>query len=107
MHNVLNAKFHAQEAQIVAEAGRLDAVTIATKHGGPRYGHHPWRTPRGAFGRRSGQAEHDQVIELGGLHVIGTERHDARRIDNQLRGRSGRARATPAPASSSCRWRTS
>ena len=89
VHNVLNAKYHAQEAQIVAEAGRLDAVTIATNMAGRGTdiilgGRHEGRSAA------QWQAEHDQVIELGGLQVLGTERHDARRIDNQLRGRSGR-----------------
>ncbi len=88
-HNVLNAKYHAQEADIIAEAGRLNAVTIATNMAGrgtdiilggrlAERDQHQWRR------------EHDAVIELGGLHVVGTERHEARRIDNQLRGRTGR-----------------
>ncbi len=89
VHNVLNAKFHAQEAQIVAEAGRLDAVTIATNMAGRGTDIILGGRPEGRSDAQW-QAEHDQVIELGGLHVIGTERHDARRIDNQLRGRSGR-----------------
>ena len=88
-HNVLNAKYHAQEAVIVADAGHEGAVTIATNMAG-----------RGTDiilgGKLDGraasdwQAAHDRVIELGGLYVLGTERHEARRIDNQLRGRSGR-----------------
>ena len=88
-HNVLNAKYHAQEAEIVTEAGRESAVTIATNMAG-----------RGTDiilgGKPTGrdvadwQAAHDRVVELGGLYVLGTERHEARRIDNQLRGRSGR-----------------
>ena len=88
-HNVLNAKYHAQEAVIVADAGHEGAVTIATNMAG-----------RGTDiilgGKLDGRAAsdwqtaHDRVIELGGLYVLGTERHEARRIDNQLRGRSGR-----------------
>ena len=86
-HQVLNAKNHEQEATIVSQAGRLGAVTVSTNMAG-----------RGTdivlggadTGRTNWQEEHDQVIELGGLHVLGTEHHDARRIDNQLRGRSGR-----------------
>ena len=82
-HNVLNAKQHMREAEIVAEAGKKNAVTIATNMAG-----------RGTDiilgGKDSTKAEHDEVAALGGLHIIGTERHEARRIDNQLRGRSGR-----------------
>ena len=89
VHNVLNAKYHAQEAQIVAEAGRLDAVTIATNMAGRGTDIILGGRPEGRSAAQW-QAEHDQVIELGGLQVLGTERHDARRIDNQLRGRSGR-----------------
>ena len=89
VHNVLNAKYHAQEAEIVAEAGRLEAVTIATNMAGRGtdiiLGGRPDGRPLDRW-----QAEHEAVIGLGGLHVVGTERHDARRIDNQLRGRSGR-----------------
>ncbi|MRH78681.1 preprotein translocase subunit SecA [Spiribacter sp. C176] len=87
-HEVLNAKQHEREAGIIADAGKPGAVTIATNMAG-----------RGtdivlggnAEGDEEGwQARHDAVIEAGGLHVIGTERHESRRIDNQLRGRSGR-----------------
>jgi preprotein translocase subunit SecA len=85
-HNVLNAKYHEREAEIIAEAGRLGAVTIATNMAG-----------RGVDiilgGKQDGQQrveEAKKVAELGGLHIIGSERHEARRIDNQLRGRSGR-----------------
>ncbi|CAN7948291.1 unnamed protein product, partial [Ixodes pacificus] len=74
-HKVLNAKFHEQEAFIIAQAGRFKAVTIATNMAG-----------RGT----DIMLEKKQVIEAGGLFVIGTERHESRRIDNQLRGRSGR-----------------
>jgi preprotein translocase subunit SecA len=73
-HNVLNAKEHAREAEIIVDAGRVGAVTIATNMAG-----------RGVDIKID-----DQVRELGGLYVLGTERHEARRIDNQLRGRSGR-----------------
>jgi preprotein translocase subunit SecA len=82
-HNVLNAKHHEREAEIIAEAGRLGAVTIATNMAG-----------RGTDiilgGRDCTPEERQKVVELGGLRVIGTERHESRRIDNQLRGRSGR-----------------
>ena len=86
-YQVLNAKNHENEAAIVAQAGRLGAVTVSTNMagrgtdiilGGSDTSTHTWL------------AEHEQVVQLGGLHVIGTEHHDARRIDNQLRGRSGR-----------------
>jgi preprotein translocase subunit SecA len=138
-HVVLNAKYHAQEAEIVAQAGRKGAVTIATNMAGrgtdillggnpefmarqqcladqiaerlPRgqekfvdddqfvYFYHLesfYRVPRADWDRifaqfkRQTDAEHDDVVALGGLHIIGTERHEARRIDNQLRGRAGR-----------------
>ncbi|OLD58161.1 MAG: preprotein translocase subunit SecA, partial [Armatimonadetes bacterium 13_1_40CM_3_65_7] len=82
-HEILNAKQHEREAEIIAQAGRLGAVTIATNMAG-----------RGVDillgGNPPDQAEGDKVRALGGLHVIGTERHEARRIDNQLRGRTGR-----------------
>lgn len=82
-HEVLNAKNHAREAEIIAQAGRVGAVTIATNMAG-----------RGVDIRLGGnppdQQEEQKVREFGGLHVIGTERHESRRIDNQLRGRSGR-----------------
>ena len=82
-HNVLNAKQHAREAEIVAQAGKKDAVTIATNMAG-----------RGTDiilgGLDCTPEEHNEVVALGGLHIIGTERHEARRIDNQLRGRAGR-----------------
>jgi preprotein translocase subunit SecA len=73
-HNVLNAKQHEREAEIIAEAGELGAVTIATN----------------MAGRGTDIKLGEGVAELGGLYVLGTERHEARRIDNQLRGRSGR-----------------
>ncbi|HEY7444393.1 MAG TPA: preprotein translocase subunit SecA [Vicinamibacterales bacterium] len=138
-HVVLNAKYHAQEAEIVAQAGRKGAVTIATNMAGrgtdillggnpefmarqqllaeqvaerlPKgeerfvddeqyvYFHHLdsfYRAPRGDWDRvfqhfkHQTDAEHEDVVGLGGLHIVGTERHEARRIDNQLRGRAGR-----------------
>jgi preprotein translocase subunit SecA len=138
-HVVLNAKYHAQEAEIVAQAGRLGAVTVATNMAGrgtdillggnpefmtrqqcladevaerlPKgqerfvddeqyvYFHHLdhfYRVPRDEYARRyevfrrQCAEEHDKVVALGGLHIVGTERHEARRIDNQLRGRAGR-----------------
>jgi preprotein translocase subunit SecA len=138
-HVVLNAKYHAQEAEIVAQAGRKGAVTIATNMAGrgtdillggnaefmarqqtladqiaeklPKgqekfvddeefvyFYHldHFYRVPRQAYERifqafkKQTDAEHDEVVNVGGLHIIGTERHEARRIDNQLRGRAGR-----------------
>ncbi|MDO5433595.1 preprotein translocase subunit SecA [Eubacterium sp.] len=73
-HTVLNAKYHEQEAEIVANAGQFGAVTIATN----------------MAGRGTDIVLGERVAELGGLYVIGTERHESRRIDNQLRGRSGR-----------------
>jgi preprotein translocase subunit SecA len=137
-HVVLNAKYHAQEAEIVAQAGRLGAVTIATNMAGRgtdillggsaehmarqqalneevaqklergqerfvdddefvyfSHGDH-YRVPRPDWERIFGHfraqcdAEHREVVALGGLHILGTERHEARRIDNQLRGRAGR-----------------
>ena len=88
-HNVLNAKYHAQEAVIVADAGREGAVTIATNMAGRGTDIILGGKPEG-LAAADWQAAHDRVVELGGLYVLGTERHEARRIDNQLRGRSGR-----------------
>ncbi|MBS3786256.1 MAG: preprotein translocase subunit SecA, partial [Gammaproteobacteria bacterium] len=87
-HEVLNAKQHEREAGIIADAGKPGAVTIATNMAG--------RGTDIVLGGNTEadetvwQASHDAVLEAGGLHVIGTERHESRRIDNQLRGRSGR-----------------
>ncbi len=86
-HQVLNARNHEREAFIIAQAGRAGAVTVSTNMAG-----------RGTdivlggadIDRADWPAEHDRVISLGGLHVIGTEHHEARRVDNQLRGRAGR-----------------
>ncbi len=102
-HKVLNAKFHEQEAEIVADAGKIGAVTIATNMAG--------RGTDIVLGgnlnamiaklknpseqdiervKEEWQEQHEKVLELGGLHIIATERHESRRIDNQLRGRAGR-----------------
>lgn len=115
-HSVLNAKYHEMEAQIVAQAGRYKAVTIATNMAGRGtdilLGGNPQSMAKNilsaqkiepsseeyrvqyeqVYGKLKEEAgrEHEQVVAAGGLHVIGTERHEARRIDNQLRGRSGR-----------------
>ncbi|HEY6008887.1 MAG TPA: preprotein translocase subunit SecA, partial [Geobacteraceae bacterium] len=110
-HNVLNAKQHEREAEIVAQAGRKGMVTIATNMAGRGtdivLGGNPegllkqWllENPEGGEEERAKMLarfkeqctrEHEEVISLGGLHILGTERHESRRIDNQLRGRSGR-----------------
>ena len=114
-HVVLNAKYHEREAEIVAQAGKIGAVTIATNMAGRGTDIILGGTPPETKAKMNLQArnlnpqenpeeyqkeveklspvwqeEHDKVIELGGVHIIGTERHEARRIDNQLRGRSGR-----------------
>ena len=114
-HNVLNAKYHEREAEIVAQAGRKGAVTIATNMAGRGtdilLGGNPESLAREYLKRqeinpddaapeqfeaelqkakRVVEAEHKDVVEVGGLHILGTERHESRRIDNQLRGRAGR-----------------
>jgi preprotein translocase subunit SecA len=102
-HEVLNAKQHEREADIVAQAGRPGAVTIATNMAGrgtdivlggnleAELAHlGDIDEARHAQVKTEWQGRHDEVIEAGGLHIIGTERHESRRIDNQLRGRSGR-----------------
>ena len=86
-HQVLNARNHAQEAAIVAQAGRAGAVTVSTNMAGRGT---DIVLGGGDTGRADWQEEHNRVIALGGLHVIGTEHHEARRVDNQLRGRAGR-----------------
>ncbi|EGR1070179.1 preprotein translocase subunit SecA [Vibrio cholerae] len=102
-HNVLNAKFHEKEAEIVAEAGKPGAVTIATNMAGRGTDivlggswqakveklDNPTQEQIDAI-KAEWKQVHDQVLQAGGLHIIGTERHESRRIDNQLRGRSGR-----------------
>ncbi len=103
-HEVLNAKQHEREAQIVAQAGRPHAVTIATNMAGRgtdivlggsleaelhALGEDASEIDRARV-KEQWQQRHDQVLAAGGLHIIGTERHESRRIDNQLRGRSGR-----------------
>jgi len=108
-HNVLNAKFHEHEAEIVAQAGRKKAVTIATNMAGRgtdiQLGGNPEFRAWEKVGRdapfeefdaalkefqETCKAEKEFVLEAGGMHILGTERHESRRIDNQLRGRSGR-----------------
>ena len=107
-HNVLNAKFHAQEAEIVAQAGRFGTVTIATNMAGRgtdiMLGGNPEFLAVEEVGSRDAEnyaeilekyrvqceEEREKVMEQGGLFILGTERHESRRIDNQLRGRSGR-----------------
>jgi preprotein translocase subunit SecA len=88
-HQVLNAKHHEKEATIIAQAGRLDAVTVATNMAGRGVdiilGGNPEERDEAEW-----QEEHNKVVELDGLHIVGTEHHEARRIDNQLRGRAGR-----------------
>ncbi|MCK5579985.1 MAG: preprotein translocase subunit SecA [Candidatus Omnitrophica bacterium] len=113
-HKVLNAKYHEMEAQIIAQAGRKGAVTIATNMAGRGtdivLGGNPEFLAKSLVDQKAEEGddkdaltkkflqqfeeqckrEHDEVVEAGGLHVLATERHESRRIDNQLRGRSGR-----------------
>jgi preprotein translocase subunit SecA len=102
-HQVLNAKFHAQEAEIIAQAGRPGAVTIATNMAGRGTDivlGGRWESELAKLENPTPEQveklkaewkdRHEQVLASGGLHIIGTERHESRRIDNQLRGRSGR-----------------
>jgi len=102
-HQVLNAKHHEKEAAIIAQAGKKGAVTVATNMAGRGVdiilGGQPPNKYQIANSKnqkeyeelfKKWQKDHDEVVRLGGLHVIGTERHESRRIDNQLRGRSGR-----------------
>ncbi|MCJ8301130.1 preprotein translocase subunit SecA [Shewanella sp.] len=102
-HEVLNAKFHEREAEIVAQAGRTGAVTIATNMAGRGTDivlggnwameieviDNPTPEQKAKI-KADWQVRHDEVVDAGGLHILGTERHESRRIDNQLRGRSGR-----------------
>ena len=114
-HQVLNAKYHEKEAEIIAQAGRFGSVTIATNMAGRGtdivLGGNPTVLAKDTLkareidpnettleeyqlilkeARQVTDKEHEQVVSLGGLHIIGTERHESRRIDNQLRGRAGR-----------------
>ncbi|HPZ09722.1 MAG TPA: preprotein translocase subunit SecA, partial [Candidatus Eremiobacteraeota bacterium] len=109
-HNVLNAKYHEKEAEIIAQAGRKGTVTISTNMAGRGtdiiLGGDPAKVALAEFNASTEegksydeiykrckeicQREHDEVVSLGGLHILGSERHESRRIDNQLRGRSGR-----------------
>jgi len=114
-HVVLNAKYHELEAQIIAQAGRIGSVTIATNMAGrgvdillggnpdflareilKKQGLDPAKATPEQYQSAYEQAlkitseEHEKVVSLGGLHILGTERHESRRIDNQLRGRAGR-----------------
>jgi preprotein translocase subunit SecA len=102
-HKVLNAKFHQQEAEIVADAGKVGAVTIATNMAGRGTDIVLGGNFDAIVAKLKDQSEaniaktkeewivqHNKVLELGGLHIVATERHESRRIDNQLRGRSGR-----------------
>jgi preprotein translocase subunit SecA len=114
-HEVLNAKQHDREAQIVAQAGRKGAVTVSTNMAGRgtdillggnaeyqareslrKQGKDPDQMPKAEWEatlaryQEKWKAEHEEVVALGGLHILGTERHESRRIDNQLRGRAGR-----------------
>src|SRR5207249_6372155 len=114
-HEVLNAKFHEKESGIVAQAGRTGAVTIATNMAGRgtdillggnpaglaseilhRKGLNPAEVDEATYEAALAEAkaicdeDHERVVASGGLHIIGTERHESRRIDNQLRGRAGR-----------------
>ncbi|MAC71613.1 MAG: preprotein translocase subunit SecA [Gammaproteobacteria bacterium] len=102
-HEVLNAKFHAKEAEIIAQAGRPGAVTIATNMAGRGTDivlGGKWEVEADALEnpteeqidqlKAEWEERHKQVLAAGGLHIIGTERHESRRIDNQLRGRAGR-----------------
>jgi preprotein translocase subunit SecA len=101
-HNVLNAKNHESEAQIISQAGKLSGVTVATNMAGRGVdivlgGAKPDKTEKQTNEEffkskeyKRWEEDHDRVLKAGGLHIIGTERHEARRVDNQLRGRSGR-----------------
>ena len=110
-HSVLNAKYHEKEAEIIVQAGRIGAVTIATNMAGrgtdiilggnpaglaremlqdkPEYTDEEWEKTLERAERQC-EADKEKVLAAGGLHILGTERHESRRIDNQLRGRSGR-----------------
>ena len=129
-HNVLNAKYHEREAEIIAQAGRKGSVTIATNMAGRGtdilLGGNPDFMAREflkkeeidpdevteeqwakafASAKRIVEEEHKEVVGIGGLHILGTERHESRRIDNQLRGRAGR-QGDPGRRVLSCRSKT-
>ncbi len=89
-HQVLNAKNHLKEASIIADAGNIGAVTVATNMAGRGVDIILGGQPPESGSQREWKKAHEEVVAAGGLHVIGTERHESRRIDNQLRGRSGR-----------------
>jgi preprotein translocase subunit SecA len=89
-HQVLNAKNHLKEAMIISQAGKKGAVTVATNMAGRGVDIILGGQPPESGNLKAWEKEHEEVVSLGGLHVIGTERHESRRIDNQLRGRSGR-----------------
>jgi len=128
-HEVLNAKYHEREVEIVAQAGREGAVTIATNMAGrgtdillggnpdflskeilrkkgldPATASPEARGSAVAEAKRITEPEHQRVVERGGLHIVGTERHESRRIDNQLRGRSGRQGDPGSARRSSTSW---
>ncbi|OGV94416.1 preprotein translocase subunit SecA, partial [Microgenomates group bacterium RIFCSPLOWO2_01_FULL_46_13] len=94
LHQVLNAKNHEQEALVIANAGKQKAVTVATNIAGRGVdivlGGAPPEDKADKKGWKEWEINHNKVVEFGGLHIIGSERHEARRIDNQLRGRGGR-----------------
>ena len=93
-HKVLNAKNHESESEIIADAGKMDAVTIATNMAGRgtdiKLGGNPDYIENNPLSLEKIEKEKNDILDLGGLVVLGTERHESRRIDNQLRGRSGR-----------------
>lgn len=89
-HQVLNAKNHLKEAMIIADAGKKGAVTVATNMAGRGVDIILGGSSEDSQNNKEWQKDHNEVVAAGGLHVIGTERHESRRIDNQLRGRSGR-----------------
>lgn len=89
-HEVLNAKYHEKEASIIAQAGKLSAVTVATNMAGRGTDIVLGGDPVVTSSLDQWKIDHEEVVRLGGLYIIGSERHESRRIDNQLRGRSGR-----------------
>jgi preprotein translocase subunit SecA len=124
-HEVLNAKNHEREAHIVAQAGRAGAVTISTNMAGRgtdiKLGGNPEKMARAEFDPATHPSKHaaaverweaeckverEKVLVAGGLYIIGTERHESRRVDNQLRGRSGRQGDPGGSRSSTCPSKT-